>query len=102
MLSLILHRQISPHDQHQIPSMGVVHHHDESRAFAPCFIDFPPPVHSILNPDIQLCSSGSTFGSSSEHAQEALIGFNVVIWGNQLGISLLNMSQEKVSYIIVF
>jgi hypothetical protein len=100
-LSQLLHKQVPPRDRHQIPSVGVVVYHVELRAFALCFLYFPPAVHGVLNPNIQVCPSGSPLGCSSESTQEAVICFHVIACSNQLRFLLLDLLHEVVKYIIV-
>jgi hypothetical protein len=63
--SSLLNKRISPCDWHQILRVSVVVYHVELRAFALCFLNFPPTVHCILYTDIQTCSSSPPCSSPS-------------------------------------
>jgi hypothetical protein len=92
---LLLHKWILPRDQHQLPCMWIMVDHVEPRAFALCFLNFPPPVHGILNTTVQLCPSCLAFSSSPESPRETVIRFDVVGVEYQLRILILHLPKEE-------
>jgi hypothetical protein len=69
--------------------------HVEPRAIALCFLNFPPPVHGVLDATVQLCRLCLAFGSPLEGVQEAVVCSDVVRRKYQFWFFVSHLSKKE-------